>query len=182
MYSMDLTSASERPAWAADRDRVGLEEIEAVYRRSHSALLRVCAAILGDGHEAMDAVQEGFATAIRRQASYQGTGSVDAWVWKIVVNSARMRRRQATGRPTPRPLTDVSQAHVDPLSDQEYVRALVRTLPERQRLVLFLRYFSGLDYREIAEVADIAVGTVSATINAAHTGLRRAIEEAGHDA
>ena len=50
-------------------------------------------------------------------------------------------------------------------------------LPERQRLVVFLRYFADLDYREIAEALDVKVGTVSATLHAAHAALRSALSE-----
>ena len=50
-------------------------------------------------------------------------------------------------------------------------------LPERQRLVLFLRYYADLDYRRIAQILRVEVGTVSATLHAAHASLRRALNE-----
>jgi RNA polymerase sigma factor (sigma-70 family) len=50
-------------------------------------------------------------------------------------------------------------------------------LPERQRLALFLRYYADLDYRSIADVLGVEVGTVSATLSAAHSSLRRALSE-----
>jgi RNA polymerase sigma factor (sigma-70 family) len=52
-------------------------------------------------------------------------------------------------------------------------------LPSRQREALFLRYYADLDYRTVAEVLGIEVGTVSATLNAAHQALRRRLEEVG---
>jgi RNA polymerase sigma factor (sigma-70 family) len=50
-------------------------------------------------------------------------------------------------------------------------------LPERQRLALFLRYYADLDYAAIADVLGIRPRTVAATLNAAHTRLRRRLEE-----
>ena len=50
-------------------------------------------------------------------------------------------------------------------------------LPERQRLMLFLRYYVDLDYRRIAQILRVEVGTVSATLHAAHASLRRALNE-----
>jgi RNA polymerase sigma factor (sigma-70 family) len=50
-------------------------------------------------------------------------------------------------------------------------------LPERQRLVLFLRYFADLPYDAIADALEISPGTVAATLNAAHQSLRRWLEE-----
>ena len=41
---------------------------------------------------------------------------------------------------------------------------LIATLPERQRLVVFLRYYADLDYRTIADALEIEVGSVSATL------------------
>jgi RNA polymerase sigma factor (sigma-70 family) len=57
------------------------------------------------------------------------------------------------------------------------VRAWVAALPERQRLAIFLRYFADLDYRSIAAVLEVEVGTVSATLAAAHAALRRSFQE-----
>ena len=50
-------------------------------------------------------------------------------------------------------------------------------LPERQRLVVFLRYYAGLDYRSIASALDVEVGTVSASLASAHAAIRKAVKE-----
>ncbi|HEY3765311.1 MAG TPA: sigma-70 family RNA polymerase sigma factor [Gaiellales bacterium] len=178
---MEFVSESDSARRAgAGRRAVDVADIESVYVRTYPALVRVCAATLEDGEEALEAVQEGFAVAIQRRAAFRGEGSLDGWVWRVVVNAARTRQRRRVGRMKAEALVREEPPGVprDAWSSQEFVRDFVRTLPERQRLVLFLRYFSGLDYREIAQVADIAVGTVSATLNAAHESLRRAMEEA----
>jgi RNA polymerase sigma factor (sigma-70 family) len=56
------------------------------------------------------------------------------------------------------------------------VRRWIAALPERQRLAVFLRYFADLDYQAIATALDVEVGTVSATLAAAHATLRRALQ------
>jgi RNA polymerase sigma-70 factor (ECF subfamily) len=61
--------------------------------------------------------------------------------------------------------------------DELGLRAWVATLPERQREALFLRYYADLDYRAIADLLEIEVGTVSATLSAAHNKLRVALRE-----
>jgi RNA polymerase sigma factor (sigma-70 family) len=61
----------------------------------------------------------------------------------------------------------------DPLG----LRAWIAALPERQREALFLRYYADLDYRTVAEVLGVEVGTVSATLSAAHKALRKRLEE-----
>jgi RNA polymerase sigma factor (sigma-70 family) len=57
------------------------------------------------------------------------------------------------------------------------VRAAIRALPPRQREALFLRFYLDLDYASIADVLDIEVGTVSATLHAARTALAQAMKE-----
>ena len=59
------------------------------------------------------------------------------------------------------------------------LRDHVSELPERQRLVLFLRYYADLDYRAIASAVGISVGTVGSTLNAAHAALRDALPGGG---
>jgi DNA-directed RNA polymerase specialized sigma24 family protein len=44
-------------------------------------------------------------------------------------------------------------------------------------MTLFLRYFADLDYQAIAAVLDVRVGTVGATLNKAHTSLRRQLKD-----
>jgi DNA-directed RNA polymerase specialized sigma24 family protein len=64
-------------------------ELERVYLAEFRAFLRTATAYLGDAEAARDAVQEGVANAIRSRASYRGEGSVEAWLWKVVLNAIR---------------------------------------------------------------------------------------------
>ena len=50
-------------------------------------------------------------------------------------------------------------------------------LPERQRLILFLRHYADLDYETIAAAVGIRRGTVAAALHAAHRTLRHALTE-----
>ena len=56
--------------------------------------------------------------------------------------------------------------------EEAAVRRHLAALPERQRLVLFLRYYADLSYAEIGETLGLRTGTVSATLAAAHRTLR----------
>ena len=152
-----------------------LRELEALYRSRYDRFARVATAIVGDVDRAHEAVQDGFADAIRSRRTYRGDGPLEAWVWRAVVNAAR-KARDATAAP-------VVTAMAEPATngtphDDTGVRAWIATLPERQRLVVFLRYYADLDYRAIAAALDVEVGTVSATLSSAHTALRRALRKA----
>jgi len=148
-----------------------LAQLEELYRGAYRRFLRVALAVLRDEELAIDAVQEAFATAVQKRAKFRGDGPLEAWVWRMVVNSALKER----ARPRPAQLHELelaSQEEADPR-----VAQAIAQLPERQRLALFLRYYADLDYRSIATALDVAPGTVAATLNAAHASLRRLLQE-----
>lgn len=158
-------------AQAADVRR----QVEEAYRSGYPRFERVARAFSGDRERGREAVQDGFVDALRSAARYEGRGSIDAWVWACVVNRARKARERAT-----RPLEDVAERGGEPNHDggPAAIRARIALLPERQRLAVFLRYYADLEYRDIADVLGIAVGTVSATLAAAHATLRISLQEA----
>jgi RNA polymerase sigma-70 factor (ECF subfamily) len=157
------------------REPVSLENIEALYRARLGAFRRVARAILGDPEAARDAVQDAFASAVRSRATFRGDGSLEGWIWRTVVNAARMQLRGNAARPTS-PLGEETAANGHAQPDTR-LRAAVAALPERQRLVLFLRYYADLDYAAIAETLEISPGTVAATLNSARSSLRSVLEE-----
>lgn len=152
-----------------------LSAIELSYRESFRRYLHVATAITGDVDLAADAVQEGFVRAVRLRRSYRGSGSVEAWLWRIVVNAARDQASRSQTFAASQELTpagpEISAA------DPARLRALLAGLPERQRLVLFLRYYADLDYEAIAAALQISAGTVGATLHTARATLRAQIQE-----
>ena len=143
-----------------------------LYTAKYGRFLHVALAVAGDVAAAHDAVQDGFARALQKVETFRGSGSLESWVWTIVLNEARAARARVL------PVVDpVDIVAPNGSAKQPELRALIARLPERQRLVVFLRYFADLDYRSIADALGIEVGTVSATLNAAHATLRRSLEE-----
>src|SRR5438874_9114237 len=67
-------------------------EIAAVYRRRYGKFLRVAVAILRDEQRAEEAVHDAFVRALRHRRGFDERGSLEAWLWRIVVNEARRRR------------------------------------------------------------------------------------------
>src|SRR6478735_7389923 len=71
-----------------------LAVIEAAYRDGFERFAIVAAAIVGSQAGARDAVQDGFAAAIRNRRQFRGDGSLEGWLWHTVVNEARTQRRR----------------------------------------------------------------------------------------
>jgi RNA polymerase sigma factor (sigma-70 family) len=157
-------------------DRPTMAALGRLYEQRYHRLLRVAEAIVGDADIAHDAVQEAFARAIRSRNAFRGEGTLEGWVWRTVINTARNARRDL-----PPAASELSELLANPpvngSAHDELVRALVAALPERQRLVLFLRYYADLDYDQIAAVLEVKPGTVGATLNQAHAALRRRLQE-----
>jgi RNA polymerase sigma-70 factor (ECF subfamily) len=152
--------------------RAKFAEVEAVYRQRLPELRRVAAAVSGDREAAPDLVQEAFVRAVRALPTFDGRGSLEAWLWRIVVNTARNHRRDL------QPTAELSEAGLAASnghapSESAAVAAAVSALPERQRLVLFLRYYGDLDYAAIGHALEISPGTVGATLHTARSALQQ---------
>ena len=154
-----------------------LVEIEALYRERFADFVAVAASIVGEREAAREAVQDAFVGVVRGRADYRGEAPLEAWVWRAVVNAARKKRRRFTREVQLRPVAQSSNGSGDVHEPTTELALLVAALPERQRLVLFLRYYADLDYRRIAQILGVDTGTVSATLHAARRALRLALEE-----
>jgi RNA polymerase sigma factor (sigma-70 family) len=152
-----------------------LVAIEALYKREFPSFVRVARGIVGDPERALEAVHDGFADTIRARDGLRDEAALEAWVWRSVVNAAR----KATRRPLVEvsSLPDVSSVEPPEVVELAELAPSLAGLPERQRLIVFLRYYADLDYRRIAEVVGVEVGTVGAALAAAHRSVRLALEE-----
>ena len=175
---MDNTTAApsrlERENHGVNRG-ASLEEIEAVYLRDRRNFVRVATRIIGDPHEANDIVQDAFAQAVGKRRSFRRSGPLEAWLWRLVVNAAHSSQRHCRDKPT-----EFVPDETVPVSNEPdpALRGLIAALPERQRLVLFLRYYADLDYVTIAQVLGMRKGTVSSTLSSAHDAIRTALTKA----
>lgn len=160
---------------------VTVEELAALYNEKYHRFVRLAEAITRDPEEARDAVQEGFSSALRELSRYKAQGSFEGWVWRCVMNAARMSRRRKSVRLAFSLRQDPAEGSFEAAGPDPKLLEQVAHLPERQRLVLFLRYFADLPYDGIAEALEISPGTVAATLHSAHRTLRHHLEEADDD-
>ena len=157
-----------------DRDAFG-----GLVRRNYSRVVRVVIRMCEDTAMAEDAAQDAFLRAWINLPSYRPTYSPQSWLSRIAINAVLdvLRRRPDQGLETegslphgempPDPETAVIQAERSTL-----VRQAIRSLPEGAQIVLVLREYGELSYREIASVLNIPVGTVMSRLNCARGRLR----------
>lgn len=141
-------------------------------------LLRYAVVLTGDSHLAQDVVQEVLARAQLRWQRIERAGSVEAYVRRMIVNEYLSWRRTWAFRHIHAAgdrLADHAGTARDPAQqvvDADAAWALLATLPRRQRAVLVLRYYEGLDDREIADVLGCTPVTVRAHASKALKALR----------
>ncbi|HZN30826.1 MAG TPA: sigma-70 family RNA polymerase sigma factor [Xanthobacteraceae bacterium] len=151
--------------------------------------------LTGDRADAEDVVQEACLRAFRAIGGFAG-GNTRAWVLTIVRHTAyswlgknrrsavvvvddleAVERAQAErGENLGAPATPESELIAK--ADAARLEAAIATLPVQFRETLVLRDIHGLDYREIAQVTDVPVGTVMSRLARAR---RRLIETIGMD-
>ncbi|MGH3007094.1 MAG: RNA polymerase sigma factor [Gaiellaceae bacterium] len=156
----------------AGGDRDAFTEL---YRRFARPVLAMAVRQLGDNGRAEEAAQETFAAVWRSARSYRPErGSGSAWLYAVarhaIIDRARQRREPVVEVP------EEASAEAGPDEQVELswlswrVHSAVEQLPERERAVLELAYWSGLSQAEIASYLDVPLGTVKTRTR---TGLAR---------
>ncbi|HEY5296268.1 MAG TPA: sigma-70 family RNA polymerase sigma factor, partial [Gaiellaceae bacterium] len=155
---------------------------EDLYRRYARPVFGLALRRLGDRGRAEDAVQETFASVWRSAATYRPErGQGAAWLYAVARNAIVDRARARTELPADIPDEPSTDAGPPDQAEQSWVawrvhRAL-EELPEREREVIALAYWSGLSQSEVAEFLDIPLGTVKTRTRAALGRLSEILEE-----
>ena len=150
-------------------------------------------ALLDDREEALDVSQEVFLRVFRTLRAFRGDASLRTWIYRIVVNQARNRRRSWTRRRRDAQvsLEDYASAHGEPTATRQIgadvrlerrqlamrMRAAIGALPFDQRSTLVLREFHGMRYQEIAFSLGVTVGTVKSRLARGRAALRESLQE-----
>ena len=154
-----------------------MDQIESLYRERFADFVAVAASIAGERESAREAVQDAFASVVRSRRDFRGDAPLEAWIWRAVINAARKKKRRYFREVHTRTTAPAPNGTAPERGERSELATLVAALPERQRLVLFLRYYADLDYLGIAQILGVRTGTVSASLHAAHKTLRKALNE-----
>lgn len=133
--------------------------------------------------EAEDVVQSAYLRALTHIAGFRGDNE-RAWLLTIVRNSCydRLRKLGASKADTDFdeaihgeaqiPDAESAMLHAERV---ELIRKSLANLPAESREVLILREIEQLSYQEIAEIAEIPVGTVMSRLSRARARLQQAL-------
>lgn len=153
---------------------------------------------VGDAHLAQDLVQETFVRVLRSIRGYEHRAAFSTWLYRIAVNLCKdhLRKRRI-------PMVSLNDYYttssgdrvyvkdrvaadgvrsdeaMDAARKEELVRRLLAGLPEHQRIVILLKEYQALTFREIAEVLEVPAGTVKARLYRGLRTMREQLERGG---
>ncbi|QAA77206.1 MAG: sigma-24 (FecI-like) [Candidatus Bipolaricaulis sibiricus] len=131
-----------------------------LYERYADRVFRYALTLLWDRHLAEDVMQETMVAAWKGAGQFEGRSRVSTWLFGIARHQAfRARRSDAKGQRVPEETDEVPDPA--PLLEREmHVQRAVESLPPEQREVVYLAFYEGLPYEEIARVQGVPEGTV----------------------
>ena len=146
----------------------------ALVTENEDRLYRAALAILGDPHEAEDAVQDAFVKYLEKAP--EGLENPGAWLMRVLVNGCKSRLRLAWRRVAPLPDTLPAPSP----EEREELEELWR-LPAQERAAIHLFYYEGYSTGEIAAITGAAEGTVRSRLSRARGRLRKLLDDAGKE-
>jgi RNA polymerase sigma-70 factor (ECF subfamily) len=178
--AMPVKAANDDPERARRFRDAALPHLDEVY-----TLARY---LLRDASDAEDAVQECYLRALKHFDGYRGP-AMKPWLFAILRNVCHAEFARRASSPTGDSEDVAEDAAQAPLwseaqetaetqmmrsADSNLIRRLVSALAEPFRETFVLREIHNLSYREIADVAEVPVGTVMSRLARARAMLRAA--------
>ena len=162
----------------AQAARGNREAFDELVRRYQSRMFQLVRILTSGDAEAEDLVQDTFVRAYRAVGRFRGDSTFRTWLHRIAVNVVRSHAARRKGR---RGGDDDEEAMGRVASLEDLENAVVRRrmidqalarLPPDLRLLITLRDVQGLEYREIATITGLPIGTVESRIFRGRRRLR----------
>jgi RNA polymerase sigma-70 factor (ECF subfamily) len=165
------------------------EAFDDLVRRHQVSIVSLARALTGGSADAEDLAQEVFLRAWRSIRGFRGDSTFRTWLHRVAVNVihshhgrlSRLRRLFQTPSADP-DVEDPIERAADPVdveSDvvmRDAIDKALASLPDELRVAVTLRDVQGLDYREIAAVLEIPMGTVESRIFRGRQRLKPLLE------
>jgi RNA polymerase sigma-70 factor (ECF subfamily) len=153
-------------------------------RRHQTALWRMARRYVRNDADASDVVQQTFVRAFKGLAKFRAASTVRTWLYRIAINLALNHVRDRA-REAPEPPDQIVQlaAHsgttlatgasrIIETEDQARLRTAIDALPPKQRMVLELRVYDELPFKEVADLADCTENAAKVNFHYAVKRLR----------
>ncbi len=160
-----------------DADRVVTE----IYHGEYKSLVRLAVLLVHDAPTAEEVVQDAFEAMHHAWRRLRDSDKALSYLRQAVVNRSRsvLRHRTVIDRNAPKPAPDEPSAEQGALAliERSAVVAALRTLPDRQREAIVLRYYADLSEADIAATMGISKGAVKSHTARAMAALKSILEQ-----
>jgi RNA polymerase sigma factor (sigma-70 family) len=153
-----------------------------LYDKFAKKMMGVCLRYCDNQEEGEDVLQNGFINVFENISSYKGTGSLEGWVRKIVVNTAltSIRKNKKMKHNIELEQVEYTLASSNDMVDSFAVKELlkiIQTLPVGFRTVFNLYAIEGYSHKEIGEMLGISEGTSKSQYSRAKAWLQKIVQE-----
>lgn len=160
-----------------DADRVVTE----IYHGEYKSLVRLAVLLVHDVPTAEEVVQDAFEAMHTAWRRLRDSEKALSYLRQAVVNRSRsvLRHRTVVDKNAPKPAPDEPSAEQGALAliERSLVVAALRTLPDRQREAIVLRYYADLSEADIAATMGISRGAVKSHTARAMAALKSILEQ-----
>jgi RNA polymerase sigma-70 factor, ECF subfamily len=159
---------------------------EELLQRYEREIMRYLLRVSGNREDAADLFQETWLRAYRAYPRLHSESAVRPWLYAIATNLCRNRARDGARRARvivrdseECPAADTTGGRHHSLHETDgyaivHIREQITDLPTKQRHALYLRYFGGLDYTEIATTMNCSQESARANVSQAVRKLKAA--------
>lgn len=143
-------------------------------------MMGVCLRYCDSTEEAEDVLQNGFVMVFQKMESYKGTGSLEGWIRKVIVNMALTNIRKNKKLKLNIELESVeymlpSANHITQNIGAKDLLKIIQTLPTGFRTVFNLYAIEGYSHKEIGDMLGISEGTSKSQYSRAKAYLQKLI-------
>ena len=160
-----------------DADRVVTE----IYHGEYKSLVRLAVLLVHDVPTAEEVVQDAFEAMHTAWRRLRDSEKALSYLRQAVVNRSRsvLRHRTVVDKNAPKPAPDEPSAEQGAMAliERSLVVAALRTLPDRQREAIVLRYYADLSEADIAAAMGISRGAVKSHTARAMAALKSILEQ-----
>ncbi len=151
-----------------------------LYDKFARKMMGVCLRYCDSTEEAEDVVQNGFISVFENIESFKGTGSLEGWVRKIMVNTALTNIRKNKKLKQNIELDSVefmlpSNTYINDSFAAKDLLKIIQTLPVGFKTVFNLYAIEGYSHKEIGEMLNISEGTSKSQYSRAKAHLQKII-------
>lgn len=164
----------------AGGDRTAFDQL---VRRHQKGIWQLVRRYVKRDADASDVTQLVFVRAFKGLAAFRGAATVRSWLYRIAINCAltwlRDHRREEPTELAEDALVETRMDAAQLIGEEHAVqlRAAIAKLPPKQKLVLELRVFDDLSFKEVAELADCSENTAKVSFHYAVKRLRDILGE-----